>query len=45
MLIYFEKKTQKAWITDEAGKHVESFLTYLRAWKSFYPDTKIFKAK
>lgn len=45
VLIYFEKETQKAWVTDEAGKRVESFLTYLRAWKSFYPDTKIFKAK
>ena len=26
VLIYFEKKSTKAWATDEAGKHVESFV-------------------
>ncbi len=45
MLVHFEKETEKAWATDEAGDYVESFLTYLRAWKGFYPDTKEFKAK
>ena len=44
VLIYFEKKSTKAWATDEAGKHVESFVTYLWAWKDFY-FTDIFKFK
>ena len=44
VLIYFEQKTKKAWATDEAGKHVESFVTYLWAWKSFY-FSDIFKFK
>ena len=44
VLIYFEQKTKKAWATDEAGEHVESFVTYLWAWKSFY-FSDIFKFK
>ena len=43
-LIYFQQKTKKAWATDEAGEHLESFVTYLWAWKSFY-FTDIFKFK
>ncbi len=45
VLIYFEREAEKAWVTDPAGNYVESFLTYLSAWKSFYPDTKIFEAE
>ena len=45
VLVHFERETEKAWATDEAGEYVESFLTYLRAWKSFYPDSKEFTAK
>ena len=45
LFIYFEKEAEKAWVTDAAGQYVGSFLTHLRAWKSFYPDTKIFQAK
>ena len=44
VLIYFEKKTQQAWATDEAGKHAESFVTYLQAWKNFY-FTDVFEKK
>ncbi len=45
VLVHFEKETEKAWATDAAGEHVESFITYLRAWKSFYPDSKEFTAQ
>ena len=45
VLVHFERETEKAWATDEAGEYVESFLTYLRAWKSFYPDSKEFTAR
>lgn len=45
VFIHFEKETEKAWATDASGEYVESFLSYLRAWRSFYPDTKEFKAK
>ena len=45
VLVHFEKETEMAWATDESGEYVESFLTYLRAWKSFYPDSKEFKAR
>jgi hypothetical protein len=45
VLVHFERETEKAWATDESGEYVESFLTYLRAWKSFYPDSKEFRAK
>jgi len=45
VLVHFERETEKAWATDEAGEYVESFLTYLRAWKSFYPDSKEFTAQ
>ncbi len=45
VLVHFERETEKAWATDAAGEHVESFITYLRAWKSFYPDSQDFRAK
>ena len=44
VLVHFRKGTQKAWATDADGKPVEFFLTYLRAWENFYPDSEIFKA-
>jgi hypothetical protein len=44
VLIHFRKGTQKAWATDAEGEPVEFFLTYFRAWGSFYPDSEVFKA-
>lgn len=44
VLIHFRKETQKAWATDAEGEPVESFLTYFRAWESFYPESESFKA-
>lgn len=44
VLIHFRKGTQRAWATDAEGEPVEFFLTYLRAWENFYPDSEIFKA-
>lgn len=45
VLVYFEKKTKKVWITDESGGPVLAFLSYLHAWKTFYPQSEFFKAR
>jgi hypothetical protein len=44
VLVHFRKGIEKAWATDVEGKPVEFFLTYLRAWENFYPDSEIFEA-
>ena len=45
ILIYFEKKSQKAWATDSAGKSVESFLVFRQAWETFYPEAEVFEGR
>ena len=44
VLVHFRKRTDKAWATDDEGKPIEFFLTYLRAWENFYPDSEVFEA-
>jgi hypothetical protein len=45
VLVYFDKKVNKAWLTDEAGGYINSFPTYFNAWHSFYPDSEVFQAE
>ena len=41
VLIYFDRQTERAYVTDPAGSVVASITTFWFAWEDFYPDTEI----
>lgn len=43
ILVYFDKQAESAWATDESDEPLEAFVSYLDAWKTFFPDTSIYK--
>ena len=45
VLVYFDKDSEEAYVTDESGKRLPTLVSYWFVWSSFHPDTKIFKER
>ncbi len=41
VLIYFDRQTERAYVTDSTGSEVASITTFWFAWEDFYPQTEI----
>jgi len=42
--VFFDPQTETAWVTDEMGIPIPSYVTFAYAWEMFYPDSKVFHA-